>query len=84
MVSTKQITDAWKFERMLNEVLPYEETPPEAEFDCEPNLKSRDGTMRHDWGAYMRRQFEQDELNIQWKERQRIRSEFLQMINQVE
>jgi hypothetical protein len=65
---------------LVDQILPEESEAPKAPFDCEPNLKSRDGTMRHDWGAFMRKQFAQDELNIQWKERQRIRTELLALL----
>lgn len=66
--------------QLLDEILPEELEAPKASFDCEPNMKSKDGTMKHDWTAHMRRQFVQDDLNIQWKERQLIREKFLNRI----
>jgi hypothetical protein len=62
----------------LNHIIPYEPEPPKAEFDCEPTLKNKYGELRYDWTAHIRRQFKQDEINLQWKERQRIREKFIQ------
>lgn len=70
-------------ERAVEDILPEEKEPPIAEFDCEPTLKMSDGTMRYDWSAYMRRQFRQEELDVRWEERLRIRNEFLEMINKL-
>lgn len=65
---------------LVDQILPEEPEAPKADFDCEPNLKSRDGRMRHDWSAYMRKQMRQEELDFKWSERQRIRVEFLTVL----
>lgn len=69
------------FLSLVNQIVPEEPEAPKALFDCEPSLKSRDGKMRHDWGAHIRKQFKQDDLNLKWEERQRVRAEFLKIIN---
>lgn len=61
-------------------LVPEEKEAPRAEFDCEPrpsyNFKTRkcDGPLGYEHGDYLRRQFKQDELNLEWKERQRFRA----------
>lgn len=61
-------------------LVPEEKEAPRAEFDCKPrqsyNFKTNkcDGPFRYQHGDYLRRQFKQDELNLEWKERQRLRA----------
>lgn len=68
----------------VNAFVPQETAAPRAMFDCEPNLKSRDGTLRHDHSAYLRRHFAQEELNIRWEQRQQTRRMMLASIIEME
>jgi len=69
---------------LVNSVVPEETEAPKAVFDCEPTLKNRDGILRHDHGAYLRRQFRQDKLDIRWEQRQQTRSMMLATIIELE
>lgn len=69
---------------LVDTVVPHEDEAPRAVFDCEPTLKNRDGTFRHDHSAHLRRQFKQDELNIRWEQRQQTRAMMLAVIVELE
>jgi len=69
---------------LVNSVVPEETEAPKAVFDCEPTLKNRDGILRHDHSAHLRRQFRQDELNISWEQRQQTRALMLAPIIELE
>ena len=68
----------------VDKVVPEEDEAPKAVFDCEPTLMNRKGELRHDHGAYLRRQFRQDELNIRWAQRQQTRAMMLVTIVELE
>ena len=72
------------FRAFVDEIVPHEDEAPRAVFDCEPTLKNRDGTFRHDHSAHLRRQFKQDELNIRWEQRQQTRAMMLAVIVELE
>ena len=69
---------------LVNSVVPEETEAPKAVFDCEPTLKNRDGILRHDYSAHLRRQFRQDELNLRWEQRQQTRAMMLFPIIELE
>ena len=75
---------------LANEVVPHEDKAPKAVFDCEPrpsyNFKTNrcDGPLRYEHGDYLRRQFDQDELNIRWEQRQQTRDVLLAIIAELE
>lgn len=73
----RELEDIVKFEKILDVVLPYEQEPHQAEFDCMPNYMMENGKLRHDDSAYQRRQDKQTILDTQFWERQRIRDRFL-------
>jgi hypothetical protein len=70
------------------QVIPEETEAPKAEFDCPPRKLYNFGKKEEKWGYehsdYMRRQFAQDKLDIQWEERQSIRSKLLTLIQELE
>jgi len=68
----------------IDSVVPEETEAPKAVFDCEPTLKNRDGKLRHDYSAHLRRQFRQDELNIRWEQRQQTRALMLVIVTELE
>ena len=68
----------------VNSVVPEETEAPKAVFDCEPTLKNRDGILRHDHSAHLRRQFRQDELNIRWEQRRQTRALMLVIVTELE
>jgi hypothetical protein len=73
---------------VAEQVIPEETEAPKAEFDCPPRKLYNFGKKEERWGYehsdYMRRQFAQEKLNIQWEERQSIRSKLLTLIQELE
>jgi hypothetical protein len=73
---------------VVEQVIPEEVEAPKAEFDCPPRKLYNFGKKEERWGYehsdYMRRQFAQDKLDIQWEERQSIRSKLLTLIQELE
>jgi hypothetical protein len=72
----------------IDSVVPEEAESPKVEFDCPPRKLYNFGKKEEKWGYehsdYMRRQFAQDKLDIQWEERQSIRSKLLTLIQELE
>jgi len=79
----------------IDSVVPEEAEAPKAEFDCPPRKLYKFGIKEERWGKkeerwgyehsdYMRRQFAQEKLDIQWGERQSIRSKLLTLIQELE
>jgi hypothetical protein len=71
---------------LVDSVVPHEDEAPMAVFDCEPrpsyNFKTGkcDGPLRHDHSDYLRRQFDQEKLDIRWEQRQQTRAMMLALI----
>jgi hypothetical protein len=75
---------------LVNKVVPHEDEAPKAVFDCEPrpsfNFKTGkcDGPLRHNHSAYLRRQFDQEKLDIRWEQRQQTRAMMLAIVTELE
>jgi hypothetical protein len=71
---------------LVDTVVPHEDEAPKAVFDCEPrpsyNFKTNkcDGPLRYDHSAYLRLQFDQEQLNFRWEQRQQTRAMMLALI----
>jgi hypothetical protein len=72
----------------IDSVVPEEAEAPKAEFDCPPRKLYNFGKKEEKWGYehsdYMRKQFAQDKLDLEWEERQSIRSKLLTLIQELE
>jgi hypothetical protein len=75
---------------LVDSVVPEETEAPKAVFDCEPrpsyNFKTGkcDGPLRHDHSAYLRRSYDQQDLNLRWEQRQQTRAMMLATIVELE
>ena len=75
---------------LIDKVVPEETEAPRAVFDCEPrpsyNFKTKkcDGPLRYEHGAYLRRQFLQEELDIRWEQRRQTRALMLVVVTELE
>ena len=69
-------------------VVPEEAEAPKAQFDCPPRKLYNFGKKEEKWGYehtdYLRRQFEQDKLDIRWEQRQQTRALMLAIITELE
>jgi hypothetical protein len=69
-------------------VVPEEAEAPKAQFDCPPRKLYNFGKKEEKWGYehsdYMRRQFEQDKLDIRWEQRQQTRALMLAIVVELE
>ena len=69
-------------------VVPEEAEAPKAQFDCPPRKLWSTNKEKERWGYehsdYMRKQFEQDKLDIRWEQRQQTRSLMLSIIVELE
>ena len=72
----------------IDSVVPEEAEAPRAQFDCPPRKLWSINKEKERWGYdhrdHLRRQFAQDKLDIQWEERQSIRSKLLTLIQELE
>ena len=69
-------------------VVPEEAEAPKAQFDCPPRKLYNFGKKEEKWGYehtdYMRKQFEQEKLDIRWEQRQQTRALMLAIITELE
>ncbi len=69
-------------------VVPEEAEAPKAQFDCPPRKLYNFGKKEEKWGYehsdYMRRQFEQEKLDIRWEQRQQTRALMLAIVVELE
>ena len=69
-------------------VVPEEAEAPKAQFDCPPRKLYNFGKKEEKWGYehtdYLRKQFEQDKLDIRWEQRQQTRALMLAIITELE
>jgi len=87
--SYENTTDKYKahaavLRAFVDEIVPHEDEAPKAVFNCEPTLQNKDGTFRYDHGQYLRRQFDQDKLDIRWEQRQQTRAMMLAIVTELE
>jgi hypothetical protein len=72
----------------IDSVVPEEAEAPRAQFDCPPRKLYNFGKKEEKWGYehsdYMRRQFEQEKLDIRWEQRQQTRALMLAIITELE
>ena len=72
----------------IDSVVPEEAEAPKAQFDCPPRKLYNFGKKEEKWGYehtdYLRRQFEQDKLDIRWEQRQQTRALMLAIITELE
>ncbi len=72
----------------IDSVVPEEAEAPKAQFDCPPRKLWSINKEKERWGYdhtdYMRRQFEQDKLDIRWEQRQQTRALMLAIITELE
>lgn len=72
----------------IDSVVPEESEAPKAQFDCPPRKLYNFGKKEEKWGYehtdYMRKQFEQDKLDIRWEQRQQTRALMLAIITELE
>ena len=69
-------------------VVPEEAEAPKAQFDCPPRKLYNFGKKEEKWGYehsdYMRKQFDQEKLDIRWEQRQQTRALMLAIITELE
>lgn len=72
----------------IDSVVPEEAEAPKAQFDCPPRKLYNFGKKEEKWGYehtdYMRKQFEQEKLDIRWEQRQQTRALMLAIITELE
>ncbi|MFZ9741782.1 MAG: hypothetical protein ACO3CQ_07810 [Candidatus Nanopelagicaceae bacterium] len=72
----------------IDSVVPEEAEAPKAQFDCPPRKLYNFGKKEETWGYehsdYMRRQFEQEKLDIRWEQRQQTRALMLAIVVELE
>jgi hypothetical protein len=72
----------------IDSVVPEEAEAPKAQFDCPPRKLYNFGKREEKWGYehsdYMRKQFEQEKLDIRWEQRQQTRALMLAIVVELE
>jgi hypothetical protein len=72
----------------IDSVVPEEAEAPKAQFDCPPRKLYNFGKKEEKWGYehsdYMRKQFDQEKLDIRWEQRQQTRALMLAIITELE
>lgn len=72
----------------IDSVVPEEAEAPKAQFDCPPRKLYNFGKKEEKWGYehsdYMRKQFEQEKLDIRWEQRQQTRALMLAIFVELE
>lgn len=72
----------------IDSVVPEEIEAPKAQFDCPPHklysFKKDEERWGYDHNDHLRRQFEQDKLDIRWEQRQQTRAMMLAIIVELE
>ena len=84
----KYATLAAALRAAIDTVVPEEAEAPRAQFDCPPRKLYNFGKKEEKWGYehsdYMRKQFEQEKLDIRWEQRQQTRALMLAIITELE
>jgi len=73
---------------LIDKVVPEETEAPRAVFDCPPRKLYNFGKKEEKWGYahtdYMRKQFDQEKLDIRWEQRQQTRALMLVVVTELE